>query len=84
MEGAVEKVSETESDRYFRLRPRGSQIGAWASSQSREVSSREAMDQLEADTVERFKDQDIIPRPPHWGGYRLVPHRIEFWKVCQH
>lgn len=81
IEGSVHKVSTEESDAYFGKRPRGSQLGAWASQQSQEVSSREAMDRAEQDVAERFKDTEVIPRPLHWGGYRLVPRRIEFWKV---
>ncbi|CAM9134404.1 unnamed protein product [Ectocarpus fasciculatus] len=80
IEGSVHKVSTEESDAYFGKRPRGSQLGAWASQQSQEVSSREAMDRAEQDVAERFKDTEVIPRPLHWGGYRLVPRRIEFWK----
>lgn len=57
------------------------QIGAWASNQSREIESREALDIQEQETAERFKEVEVIPRPPHWGGYRLTPTRIEFWKV---
>eukprot|EP01034_Spumella_vulgaris_P021807 gene21807-27876_t len=60
--------------------PRGSQIGAWASNQSSTVSSREVLDQQEREIVERFQNVEQIPRPPHWGGFRLVPNRVEFWK----
>lgn len=81
VEGRVERVSEQESDAYFHKRPRGSQIGAWASNQSREVASREELDQLEIETTAKFQDSVTIPRPAHWGGYRLHPTRIEFWKV---
>lgn len=80
IEGKVEKVSDKESDEYFSKRPRASQIGAWASNQSREIASREALDQLEIDATTRFQNVAVIPRPPHWGGFRLVPTRIEFWK----
>ena len=78
-EGRVELVSDQEADEYFASRPRGSQIGAWASPQSRELTSRqELLDAVEAMT-EKFKDQPV-PRPPYWSGYRLVPERIEYWK----
>lgn len=84
IEGAVTKVSDAESDAYFTSRPRGSQIGAWSSHQSSEISSREALDKQELEVQERFRDESVpVPRPPHWGGYRLVPSRIEFWKGRQ-
>ncbi len=80
IEGVVEKVSAEESDTYFSCRPRGSQLGAWTSDQSHDISSREALDKQEQEVIARFKDTENIPRPPHWGGYRLKPKRIEFWK----
>lgn len=78
IEGAVEKTSEQESDAYFASRPLGSRIGAWASEQSREIASRMVLEAREKAYVERFGENP--PRPPHWGGYRLVPERIEFWQ----
>lgn len=84
IEGSVTKVSDAESDAYFTSRPRGSQIGAWSSNQSSEISSREDLDAQERQVQERFQDEaSPVPRPPHWGGYRLVPSRIEFWKGRQ-
>lgn len=84
IEGAVSRVSEAESDAYFNSRPRGSQIGAWSSNQSSEISSREDLDAQERLVQERFSDvTKPVPRPPHWGGYRLEPSRIEFWKGRQ-
>lgn len=80
IEGVVSKVSSEESDAYFNARPRGSQIGAWSSNQSHEIAGREGLDKQEKEIIERFKDVAQIPRPPHWGGYRLTPSRIEFWK----
>ena len=77
--GAVEGVSEAESDAYFASRPRDSQLGAWASSQSQEIENREALMQQLADVSARFGEGEI-PRPPHWGGYRLVPTTWEFWQ----
>eukprot|EP01035_Chromulina_nebulosa_P017503 gene17503-23060_t len=80
IEGIVEKVSEAQSDEYFNSRPRGSQIGAWTSNQSRPISSREELAQQEKNLADQFHSQPKIGRPPHWGGYRLKPTRIEFWK----
>lgn len=77
--GTVSKVSREESEAYFHSRPIGSQLGAWASQQSAVVASREHLEQQFARTQERF-GQEPIPLPPHWGGYRLVPHSIEFWQ----
>ena len=77
--GAVERVSEAESDAYFASRPRDSQLAAWASAQSQEIENREALMQQLEDVSARF-DKGEIPRPPHWGGYRLVPITWEFWQ----
>ncbi len=77
--GAVAKVSAAETAEYWARRPRGSQLGAWASEQSRPIGSRaELLDQLAAVT-ERFADGDV-PVPPHWGGYRMTPEVVEFWQ----
>ncbi len=78
IEGSVEQLPDGESDAYFATRPRGSQLGAWASDQSQPLSSREALEETYRDTERRFEGQDV-PRPPFWGGFRLVPSRIEFW-----
>jgi len=77
IEGCVSHVSHDESDAYFATRPRGSQLGAWASLQSQPLASREAFDARIAEYEARFPD--AVPRPPHWGGYRVAPARIEFW-----
>jgi pyridoxamine 5'-phosphate oxidase len=81
IEGRVEQVSSAESDAYFSSRPRGSQIGAWSSNQSRSVADRITLEQQEQRIVEQFgKGGEEVPRPAHWGGFRLVPHKMEFWK----
>ncbi len=79
IEGVAAPVSEAESDAYFATRPRESQIGAWASQQSRPLESREVFEAILAETEKRFEEQ-TVPRPPHWGGYRVTPLRIEFWR----
>jgi pyridoxamine 5'-phosphate oxidase len=79
IEGVVERVSRQESDEYFQTRPRGSQLGAWASPQSEMIRDRSALDQLLSDVEGRFEGQ-AIPCPPFWGGFRLNPSRIEFWQ----
>ena len=77
--GTVERASEEQSDAYFASRPRDSQLGAWASAQSQAIESREALMQRLSEATARFGD-GTIPRPPHWGGYRLVPVSWEFWQ----
>ena len=79
IEGTAEKVSDEESDTYYASRPEGSRIGAWASPQSQVVKSREELENKFSEYQEKFKDKNI-PRPPHWGGYRIKPHLIEFWQ----
>jgi pyridoxamine 5'-phosphate oxidase len=77
--GQVEKISEKESDDYFFSRPIGSQIGAWTSPQSKKIPSREILDQMKEDVENEFSTKPMI-RPPHWGGFRLIPAKIEFWQ----
>ena len=78
IEGKVVKTSPAESDQYFQSRPLGSRIGAWASEQSQVIESRAVLEAREKEISEKYGDQP--PRPPHWGGYRLVPDAIEFWQ----
>ncbi|UTW07155.1 pyridoxamine 5'-phosphate oxidase [Pseudomonas benzenivorans] len=79
IEGRVERVTPQESDAYFQVRPLGSRLGAWASPQSRVIADRAELEGLLAHAEQRFLDQ--APEcPPHWGGYRLLPERIEFWQ----
>ena len=78
IEGYVERLSDAESDMYFASRPRGSQLGAWSSDQSAVLPSRETLEEAYRDTERRFEGQ-TVPRPPFWGGFRLIPERIEFW-----
>lgn len=80
IEGRVEPTSAEESDAYFQGRPPGSRIGAWASEQSRPIPNREALEAQVREFERRFLNNEPIPRPAHWGGYRLVPDAIEFWQ----
>ena len=79
IEGSVERLAKLESYQYFSSRPRGSRIGAWASDQSRPLESREAFEAQVKRYEKEFEGEDV-PLPPHWGGYRVVPTRIEFWQ----
>ncbi len=78
IEGRVEKVSAPDSDAYFATRPLGARLSAWASAQSEPVADRDALERAMRDAGERYGDEP--PRPPHWGGYRVNPQRIEFWQ----
>jgi pyridoxamine 5'-phosphate oxidase len=79
VEGTVEKVSSEESDAYFQSRPKASQLGAWASPQSQVIESREVLEKRLAQFEEKYAIEKV-PRPPHWGGFRVIPTAIEFWQ----
>ncbi len=79
VEGTVEEVAAAESDAYFASRPRLSRLGAWASDQSRPIPDRSALEQKLADLEKAYPDE-AVPRPPHWGGFRLAPTLFEFWQ----
>jgi pyridoxamine 5'-phosphate oxidase len=79
IEGSVEKVTTGEADEYFHSRPRASQLGAWASDQSQVIPNRKILEQRFQELEEKYQD-GTIPRPPHWGGYRVIPQQIEFWQ----
>jgi pyridoxamine 5'-phosphate oxidase len=79
IEGQVRPATEAEADSYFVTRPRVSRLGAWASQQSRRLIARPVLEAKLAEMEAKYPDDDI-PRPPHWGGYRLVPARFEFWQ----
>lgn len=79
IEGRVEKLSEAESAEYFHNRPHASQVGAWASHQSRVVADRATLEQRFAALAARYEGVEV-PKPPHWGGFRLIPDGIEFWQ----
>ena len=78
-EGVLGDVTADEADAYYASRPLASRIGAWASPQSQAVASRDVLDQAEREFTEKYADSKP-PRPPHWGGYRLIPSRVEFWQ----
>ena len=80
VEGRMERAPESMSTEYFQSRPRSSQVGAWASPQSQVIGSREELEARETAVTAEFSTQDPLPRPPHWGGYILRPHRLEFWQ----
>jgi pyridoxamine 5'-phosphate oxidase len=81
--GTVTRVSRAESEEYFRTRPHGSRVGAWASHQSARLATREELERDVARYAAEFPDGKPVPLPDHWGGYRLVPDAIEFWQGRQ-
>ena len=80
VEGYVQKLSAAASDAYYTSRPRASQLGAWVSEQSQVISSRDVLTEREALLVKQYEGLEILPRPPHWGGYQVIPPAIEFWQ----
>ena len=80
IEGKVVKIDEEESDNYFHSRPVSSQIGAWTSEQSQVIPNREVLEKRQQELAQKYSDGATIPRPPHWGGFRLIPDVIEFWQ----
>lgn len=80
IQGLVEKISDEEATTYFQSRPKGSQIGAWASPQSQVIANRAILEQNQSEFEAEYASENILPKPPHWGGYRVVPQTIEFWQ----
>ncbi|MFD2515724.1 pyridoxamine 5'-phosphate oxidase [Pontibacter locisalis] len=80
IDGSVEKIPPQLSEAYFHSRPKGSQIGAWASPQSQEIESRKVLEESDSYYISKFADAELVPRPEHWGGYKLIPAKIEFWQ----
>jgi pyridoxamine 5'-phosphate oxidase len=79
IEGRVSRVSEEESDAYYRSRPLGSRLGAWASEQSRPVGDRTTLEERLRELEDEYREREV-PRPPFWGGYRVEPEAVEFWQ----
>lgn len=79
VEGSIERISEEESAQYFRTRPRGGQLGAWASRQSEQIESRDVLENRVRELEREYEGREV-PLPPFWGGYRLLPDRIELWQ----
>jgi pyridoxamine 5'-phosphate oxidase len=84
VEGVASRMPDTYSDAYFRTRPRGSQVAAWASPQSREIRSRDELLERAKEVEKRFGSETVIPRPPNWGAFRIRAERIELWRNGEH
>ncbi|MGB5713461.1 MAG: pyridoxamine 5'-phosphate oxidase [Waterburya sp.] len=80
IEGKVEQLSPAESAEYFHSRPKASQLGAWASAQSRVIPNRQVLEQKLTELQEQYSDDVTVPLPEHWGGFRVIPNQIEFWQ----
>jgi len=80
VEGPAVRLSRAENEAYFAVRPRGAQLGAWASPQSQQVADRDDLERRYADVAARFADTEQVPCPPYWGGYRVEPRTFEFWQ----
>ncbi|WP_344049945.1 pyridoxamine 5'-phosphate oxidase [Streptomyces thermoalcalitolerans] len=80
VQGVAHRTGRDETAAYFRTRPHGSQLGAWASTQSAVISTREELDAAYAELAARYPEGEQVPVPPHWGGFRVVPHAVEFWQ----
>lgn len=84
IQGDVRRMPDEEVDTYFALRPRGSQLGAWASKQSARVADRDTLERAYREAEARFRDVEGVPRPSFWGGFRIVPRAMEFWQEGPH
>ena len=80
IEGKAKKISAKRSADYFRSRPKGSQIGAWASPQSQALTNRKELEENYTRLEQQYMNQLVLPKPPHWGGYLVIPDRMEFWQ----
>jgi len=80
IEGVVSKVSRDNSKTYFQSRPKKSQMGAWVSSQSKVIKSRNVLEENMTALEKKYKNEEVLPCPPHWGGYQVIPSKIEFWQ----
>jgi len=80
IEGSIVKLSDQENDDYFYSRPRGNRLGAWASPQSQPIANRQELEKLAQLLEAKYPEPQLVPRPPHWGGFRLLPDSLEFWQ----
>jgi pyridoxamine 5'-phosphate oxidase len=80
IQGIAVKLSEAASIAYFQKRPKSSQIGAWVSNQSSEIDNRTILEHKQQALMEKYENVEVLPKPPHWGGYSIIPNRIEFWQ----